>query len=285
MSFKSFALPAPAKLNLFLHVTGRRPDGYHELQTLFQFIDLCDQLEFRPAASGLTEVTPPLPGIEPGANLVWRAAQLLRERTGAPQGISIRVDKRIPEGGGLGGGSSDAATTLLALNHCWNLGLTPDELAGLGLELGADVPVFVRGHAAVAEGVGERLVPVDPETPWYLVIHPGCGVSTAAVFAHRELTRNTPSKKIPPFPSDGLRNDCEQVVRLEYSGVARALDWLSGHGEARLTGTGSCVFAAFGERQDAEAALREVPEAWKGYVVRGMNQSPLVSEMNRLFST
>ncbi len=285
MSRPPVALPAPAKLNLFLHVTGRRADGYHELQTLFQFIDLCDTLEFRSAGARRTEVEPHLPGIEPEANLVWRAAERLRSATGSRRGAAIRVTKRIPEGGGLGGGSSDAATTLLGLNHCWELGLDLDALASLGLELGADVPVFVHGHAALAEGIGERLTPVDPEEPWFLVLHPGFGVSTARVFAHRELTRNTPSKKIPPFPSDGLRNDCEQVVRQEYPGVGRALDWLSGYGAARLTGTGSCVFAAFGERRDAEAALREVPEGWKGYVARGMNQSPLATEMSRLFST
>ena len=278
--------PAPAKLNLFLHVVGRREDGYHELQTLFQFLDLEDRIGLAPRDDGRIRRVSDHPGIAEETDLVLRAARLLKDETGAGAGVDITVEKRIPVGGGLGGGSSDAATTLLALDRLWELGLGTERLAALGLRLGADVPVFVRGRAAWAEGVGERLEPVELETPWYLVIDPGCVVSTAAVFSHPALTRNSAPLRIRDFLTPGpeptlslaailaaARNDCEPVVRMLYPEVDEALRWLERFGDARMTGTGACVFASFAERDRAEQCLRSLPDAWKGFVARGLNRS------------
>jgi 4-diphosphocytidyl-2-C-methyl-D-erythritol kinase len=268
--------PAPAKLNLFLHVVGRRPDGYHELQTVFQLIDLCDFLSFRPTADG--SVTRPAgpAGIAEEEDLVVRAARLLQAETACPRGVEIRVDKRIPTGGGLGGGSSDAATTLVALNQLWGTGLSREALAELGLRLGADVPVFVGGKSGWAEGVGERLAPVDLPGRWFAVVRPDCAVGTAEVFQAPELTRNSPPTTITGFLSSGGRNDCEPVVRRRYPEVGAALDWLGDRGEARLTGTGSCVFAPAADEAAARRMLDGLPERWQGFVARGLNESPLL---------
>lgn len=271
--------PAPAKLNLMLHVVGRRPDGYHELQTVFQFIDRCDLLEFSLRPDGQVLRRTALPGVLPEADLVVRAARLLRETTGCRQGVEIRLHKNLPLGGGLGGGSSDAATTLVALNRLWQTGLVAEELAGLGLRLGADVPVFVRGRAAWAEGVGERLVPVDMPEPWYLVLAPNCEISTAAVFNDPELTRNSPNITITDFLAGAGWNDCEPVVRNRYPAVAEGLDWLGQFNRARLTGTGACVFAAFDTEDAARALLRRVPAAFPAFVARGLNRSPLLERV------
>ncbi|HEX4676407.1 MAG TPA: 4-(cytidine 5'-diphospho)-2-C-methyl-D-erythritol kinase [Steroidobacteraceae bacterium] len=271
--------PAPAKLNLFLHVTGRRPDGYHELQTLFQLIDLSDTVSLSVTDDGRIERPAGPAGVDPDSDLTVRAAKALQAATGCRAGASIRIAKRIPMGGGLGGGSSDAATVLLALNHLWGCRLPVDELARLGLPLGADVPVFVRGSSAWAEGVGERLVPVELLERWYVVIHPGVAVPTRDVFQSPELTRNTPVITIRAFfgpdGGSGSRNDCEPVVRARYPEVADALSWLGNFAPARLTGTGSCIFAAFGSAIDAERVAARAPDRWRSYVARGLNESPV----------
>ncbi|RME33278.1 MAG: 4-(cytidine 5'-diphospho)-2-C-methyl-D-erythritol kinase [Gammaproteobacteria bacterium] len=267
--------PAPAKINLFLHITGRRADGYHELQTVFQFIDLGDRLRFTPRTDGRILRLRGAEGVPEEDDLVVRAARILREETGCRAGVAIEVEKNIPQGGGLGGGSSDAATTLLLLNRIWGLGLGMDELARLGLRLGADVPVFVHGHAAWAEGVGERLQPLEPATPFYLLLHPGCEVATAGIFGAPELTRDTPPLKIADFLRGGGRNDCEPVVRARYPQVDEAMRWLEASGEPRLTGTGACIYAAFEEEHQARQVAARVPEQWRAWVVRGLNRSPL----------
>ncbi len=267
--------PAPAKLNLLLHVTGRRADGYHELQTLFQLIDLCDTIAVSVREDGRIERTAGPSQVEPDADLAIRAARSLQAAAGIRLGASLRVVKRIPLGGGLGGGSSDAATALLALNRLWGCGLSLEELARLGLSLGADVPVFVRGSSAWAEGVGERLTPVELPERWYAVIHPGVAVSTRVVLQSPELTRNSPLITIRAFFESGGRNDCEPVVRARYPEVADALDWLARWAPARLTGTGSCVFAACASAIDAERIAARVPDRWMSFVARGLNVSPV----------
>jgi len=268
--------PAPAKLNLMLRVVGRRPDGYHELQTVFQLIDRCDRLHFRIREDGNIRRLDGPAGVAPEHDLTVRAATALQRRSGCRLGADIRIEKRLPMGGGLGGGSSDAATTLVALNRLWRLGLEEDVLAGLGLALGADVPVFVRGRAAWGEGVGERLTPLELPTPWYLVLIPECHVATAAVFSAPELKRDSAPITLEAFLAGDTLNDCLSVVRNRYAPVAAALEWLGGHGEARLTGTGACVFAAFEEEHAAREVLEKVPEGWRGFVARGLNRSPLL---------
>ncbi len=269
--------PAPAKLNLFLHVIGRRPDGYHELQTVFQLIDLCDFLTFRPTDDGTISRPAGAPGFAWEDDLAVRAARLLQAETGCSRGVEIRIDKRIPPGGGLGGGSSDAATALVALNHVWGTGLPRETLAALGLRLGADVPVFVGGRSGWAEGVGERLTPLDLPGRWYAVVRPDCEVGTAGVFRAPELTRNTPPTTITGFLSSGGRNDCEPVVRRRHPEVAEALDWLAHRAQARLTGTGSCVFAPAADEAAARRMLEGLPGRWQGFVARGLNESPLLA--------
>ncbi|MFN3586667.1 MAG: 4-(cytidine 5'-diphospho)-2-C-methyl-D-erythritol kinase [Moraxellaceae bacterium] len=269
-------LPAPAKLNLFLHITGRRADGYHLLQTVFQFLDRADRLHFRARDDGELTLSPALPGVPPAQNLVLRAAQALRAHAGVRRGADIRLEKVLPMGGGIGGGSSDAASTLLALNRLWALDLPLPELARLGLALGADVPVFVQGRAAFAEGVGEMLTPVEIPENHYLVLTPNAHVSTAEVFSHADLTRHTPAITVAAFlggeASARLRNDCENVVRRMAPEVALALDWLAQHGPARMTGTGACCFLPCPDRATAEALLAASPIP--GFVACGMNVSP-----------
>jgi 4-diphosphocytidyl-2-C-methyl-D-erythritol kinase len=267
--------PAPAKLNLFLHITGRRPDGFHDLQTLFQLIDLCDEIAIEVRDDGQIERLAGPPEVPPETDLVVRAARALQAETGTPLGANLRIRKRIPMGGGLGGGSSDAATTLIALNHLWNLGLPPERLADIGLTLGSDVPVFVYGTSAWAEGRGERLTPVELPERWYTVIHPGVHVATAQIFQAPELTRNSPAITLRAFFQTGGRNDCESVVRTRFPEVASALDWLGGHAPARLTGTGACVFAAFERAIDAERVAAQVPDCWTSFVARALNTSPV----------
>ena len=267
--------PAPAKLNLFLHVTGRRPDGYHELQTLFQLVDLCDTLAIEVREDGCIERVGGLPDVPAEQDLAVRAARALQAATGTRLGASLRVIKRIPVGGGLGGGSSDAATALLALNHLWGGGLSRDALAELGLPLGADVPVFVRGFSAWAEGIGERLEPVMVPERWYVIVRPGVSVPTREVFQSPELTRNSPIITIRAFFESGGRNDCEPVVRAHWPEVAEALDWLGRYAPARLTGTGSCIFASVASPSEAERIAARVPDTWRSFVARGLNVSPL----------
>jgi len=272
--------PAPGKLNLFLHVVGRRPDGYHELQTAFQFIDLWDSLRFFARPRGVIERLGDVPGVAADDDLVVRAARLLAGRAGqAAPGVAIALEKRLPMGGGVGGGSSDAATVLVALNELWGLRLPVDEIAALGLQLGADVPVFVLGRAAWAEGVGEKLVPVDFAEPIYVLVHPGVAISTAEVFKAPELTRDSPVTTIAGFLQTGGRNDCEPVVRRRYREVGAALDWLGGFAPARLTGTGSCIYAPMPDAGHADAVLAQLPSRWRGWVTRGMNRSPLLERL------
>jgi 4-diphosphocytidyl-2-C-methyl-D-erythritol kinase len=273
--------PAPAKLNLFLHVTGRRADGYHELQTLFQLIDLCDTIAIEVRRDGRIERTAGVRDIEPEADLTVRAARTLKEASGTSYGASIAVTKRIPVGGGLGGGSSDAATTLLALNELWECGLTLAALSALAMPLGADVPVFVQGSSAWAEGIGERLTRVELPERWYLIVYPGVGVSTREVFQSPELTRNSPLITIRAFFETGGRNDCESVVRMRSPEVAEALEWLSRFAQPRLTGTGSCVFATFGNAAEAERLAARVPDRWKSFVARALSRSPAHEQLRQ----
>lgn len=268
-------LPAPGKLNLFLHVTGRREDGYHLLQTLFQLVDYCDELAFEARDDGKIELMTGAPGVDSNENLVVRAARLLKERSGSSRGVSIALDKRLPIGGGMGGGSSDAATTLVALDELWDLRLARAEMEALALELGADVPIFVRGRSAWAEGIGEELTPVELPPRWYLVIVPKNGVATAEVFASADLTRNSAPIKIADFLRGGARNDCEPVVRRLSTEVDRAINWLSQWGPARMTGTGSCVFLPCADRAEADEIYARLPGQWRGFVARGINESPL----------
>jgi 4-diphosphocytidyl-2-C-methyl-D-erythritol kinase len=268
--------PAPGKLNLFLHVLGRREDGYHELQTVFQFLDYGDSLAFDIHDVPEIRRQHPLAGIPENDDLSLRAARLLQAETGCRHGVTIAVEKRLPLGGGLGGGSSDAATTLVALNRLWGTGLDGAALAALGLRLGADVPVFVYGHAAWAEGVGEALQPVDLPEPWYLVVVPPCQVATAEIFAAADLTRNCTPITIRDFLDGAGENICEAVVCRLYPEVAGALDWLRRHQPAaRMSGTGSAVFAAFDQEADACALLSRLPKHLEGFVARGLNVSPL----------
>ncbi|MFC1772214.1 4-(cytidine 5'-diphospho)-2-C-methyl-D-erythritol kinase [Pseudomonadota bacterium] len=274
------AWPAPAKLNLFLHVTGQRADGYHELQTVFQFLDHGDRLWFDVNAKPGIALNGGLTGLQPGEDLVERAARCLAESAGIDPAVHIRIDKCLPAGGGLGGGSSDAATTLVALNRLWRLDYDVDRLAELALGLGADVPVFVRGMAAWAEGIGEQLTPMPTlDQPWYLVVNPQVSVSTAAVFSDPGLTRNGPSLKIPAFLSGAGVNHLESVVVKQYPEVGKALEWLSKHQSARMTGSGGCVFARCADKQQAEVILAELPAPWTGFVAQGRNLSPLQDKL------
>ncbi|MDO3723014.1 4-(cytidine 5'-diphospho)-2-C-methyl-D-erythritol kinase [Marinobacter sp. chi1] len=283
----SITLPSPAKLNLFLHIVGRRPDGYHELQTLFQFLDYGDDLTFTltPDQPGV-RLTESLPGVAEEDNLIIRAANALIDQARHPlPGVTISIDKRLPMGGGLGGGSSNAATTLVGLNHLWELNLSADALADIGLGLGADVPVFVRGHAAFGEGVGEQLTPANPPEDWFVVLKPDCSINTGKIFSEEGLTRDTPRIKIAPaFEGDAsrYRNDCEDVVRKLYPEVKESLDWLTQFGPARLTGTGACIFGRFPTESAARIIWESKPSGITGFVARGVNISPLHEKLTEL---
>ncbi|ARM85248.1 MULTISPECIES: 4-(cytidine 5'-diphospho)-2-C-methyl-D-erythritol kinase [Marinobacter] len=282
----SLVLPSPAKLNLFLHILGRRPDGYHELQTLFQFLNYGDTLTLTARTDGRIVLEQPLPGVPDEENLIVRAARQLAATAGhTTPGVSIAVDKQLPMGGGLGGGSSNAATTLVGLNRLWGLNRSLDELAELGLSLGADVPVFVRGHAAWGEGVGERLTDANPPEDWFLVIKPPCDISTKEIFSEQGLTRDTPGIKIAPaFEGDAsrYRNDCEDVVRRLYPEVHQSLEWLAQFGPARLTGTGACIFGRFPTESAARIIWESKPSGITGFVAQGVNISPLHKKLTEL---
>lgn len=275
-------LPAPAKLNLFLHILGRRADGYHELQTLFQFLDHADELHFAPREDGQIRLHTDVPGVPHDSNLIVRAARQLQEQSGCRLGADIWLDKHLPMGGGIGGGSSDAATTLVGLNHLWRLGWDEDRLAALGLGLGADVPVFVRGRAAFAEGVGEKLTPVELEEPWFLVAVPQVFVSTAEVFSDPELTRDTAPIKVRSLLGVDGRNDCQTVVEKRYPAVRNALMSLNKFTSARLTGTGACVFGSFPNQGDADKVRRQLPATLPSFVARGRNISLLHRKLQEL---
>ncbi|ROU10528.1 4-(cytidine 5'-diphospho)-2-C-methyl-D-erythritol kinase [Kluyvera ascorbata] len=273
--------PSPAKLNLFLYITGQRADGYHTLQTLFQFLDYGDTLTIVPRHDGQLRLLTPVDGVPNEENLIIRAARLLMKTAADTQrlpegsGADISIDKRLPMGGGLGGGSSNAATVLVALNHLWQCGLSEDELATIGLTLGADVPVFVRGHAAFAEGVGEVLTPVEVAEKWYLVAHPGVSIPTPVIFRDPELPRNTPVRSIETLLNCEFGNDCEVIARKRFREVDDVLSWLLEYAPSRLTGTGACVFAEFDTELAARQVLEQAPEWLQGFVAKGVNLSPL----------
>ena len=294
----SGSFPAPAKINLFLHVLGRRVDGYHNLQTVFQFLDRYDRIELTVRPDGLVNRTAGLKSIPVAQDLAVRAARCLQAASGCALGVDIGVYKHIPVGSGLGGGSSNAATVLVALDRLWNTHLGPDRLCALGLQLGADVPVFIRGRAAWAEGVGEILSPLRMREPWYLVVVPSATVKTSQIFSHPKLTRDSEPLKMTDFlqsesffdPSPAsigilpsLANDCEAIVCELFADIAMALDWLNSYAPARLTGTGSAVFAAFEVREQAEEVLAAMPTAngWTGWLAKGLNQSPLGPALDR----
>lgn len=280
-------LPAPAKLNLFLHIVGKRPDGYHELQTLFQFLDYSDQITFTltPDQPGV-RLAESIPGVTDEDNLIIRAAGALARLAGKTlPGVTLSIDKRLPMGGGLGGGSSNAATTLVGLNRLWQLNLGEDELAGIGLTLGADVPVFVRGRAAFGEGIGDILTPAEPPEDWFVVLKPDCEINTGKIFSQQGLTRDTPKITIrPAFEGDAsrYRNDCEDIVRKLYPEVRQSLDWLSQFGPARLTGTGACIFGRFPTESAARIIWESKPSGITGFVAKGVNYSPLHQKLTEL---
>ncbi|MFG0411096.1 4-(cytidine 5'-diphospho)-2-C-methyl-D-erythritol kinase [Pseudomonas sp. NY5710] len=278
----TLTLPAPAKLNLWLHIVGRRADGYHELETVFQFLDHGDELRFALRDDGVIQLHTPVEAVPHDSNLIVRAARKLQAQSGTPLGADIWLTKVLPMGGGIGGGSSDAATTLLALAHLWQLDWDEDRLAALGLSLGADVPVFVRGHAAFAQGVGEQLTPVDPEEPWYVVLVPQVSVSTAEIFSHPQLTRDSLPLKMRPVPKGNSRNDCQPVVEQNYPEVRNALNSLGKFTEARLTGTGSCVFGAFPSKAEADKVLALLSATQTGFVAKGSNVSMLHRKLQSL---
>lgn len=273
--------PAPAKLNLFLYITGQRKDGYHLLQTLFQFLDYGDTLTIRPRDDEQINLLTPVDGVDNEQNLIVRAARLLQQHCErydirpAQFGADIGIEKCLPMGGGLGGGSSNAATVLVALNHLWQSGLSVDTLAELGLQLGADVPVFVRGHSAFAEGIGEQLTPANPLEKWYLVAHPGVSIATPLIFGDPELTRNSPIRDLETLLNQTFVNDCEAIARKRFREVEQLLSWLLEYAPARLTGTGACVFAEFDTEFAARQVLDQAPEWLNGFVARGVNISPL----------
>jgi 4-diphosphocytidyl-2-C-methyl-D-erythritol kinase len=284
-------LPAPAKLNLFLHITGRRPDGYHNLETVFQLLDYGDELVFRTEGVSGLSLSCSEPALVTEDNLVLRAARLLAPLATQPAACHIHLEKRLPMGGGLGGGSSDAATTLLALNQLWQCGLSRSQLAELGLQLGADVPVFVNGHSAFASGVGEKLENQTLPPLWYVVLTPSCSVSTQQIFCHPELTRDSASTTMRAFPFSGSRNDCQAVSCQLYPVIAAALHWLdsmNGGFEARMTGTGASVFASFPNREQAQAVLERLgvervsfDPGCCGFIAQGVNVSPLITALSQ----
>jgi len=273
--------PSPAKLNLFLHILGRYENGYHQLQSLFQMLDYGDRLAFTVVQNSTIEMATPLEGVPEDENLIIKAARLLAKETGYKGGVSISLDKRLPMGGGIGGGSSNAATTLVALNHLWGTGLQEDALAELGLSLGADVPIFVRGLTAFAGGVGEEITAAPQEEKYYLVANPNVHVSTAEVFTSPDLPRNTPAMKWEDYKFENTHNDCQQLVANCHPEVAKLLQWLVHYAPSRMTGTGACVFAAFSDYTLAEQVKAEMPDTWQSFVAKGVNRSPLLDKLEQ----
>lgn len=266
---------APAKINRFLHITGQRADGYHELQTVFQFLDYADELSFEILEHEDIVLSKPLPGVKPEHDLTVRAARLLQQSANCSKGVRITINKRLPMGGGLGGGSSDAATTLVALNQLWQLNLDRLHLAELGVQLGADVPIFVHGCSAWAEGVGEEITAIQLDEPWFVVLNPSVSVSTAEIFASPSLPRDCVPITIEQFLSGAGSNVCEPVVCQLYPEIQAALHWLEQFAPARMTGTGACVFAAVASEQQARQIVTQSPEQYQAFAARGQNISPL----------
>jgi 4-diphosphocytidyl-2-C-methyl-D-erythritol kinase len=274
--------PSPAKLNLFLYITGQRADGYHELQTLFQFLDYSDTLTITPTHRGEIQLLTPMAGVQHDDNLIVKAARLLKEQTGSSDGADITIDKILPMGGGLGGGSSNAATVLVALNKLWGCGLSRRQLAEIGLRLGADVPVFIYGHAAFAEGIGEQLCPAEPEEKWYLVANPGIAIPTPAIFGDPELKRDSKKRDLNELLNQPFSNNCEYIARKRFSEVEQLISWLLQYAPSRLTGTGACVFAEFDTEFAAREVLNKAPDWLRGFVARGVNTSPLYRMLSGL---
>lgn len=274
--------PSPAKLNLFLHITGQRANGYHDLQTVFQFIDLYDDIHIRTTEKSDIELLTPIAGVANKDNLIVKAAELLKKSSGCSLGAEIKIDKILPMGGGLGGGSSNAATILLALNALWQTNLSLAELAKLGLTLGADVPIFIHGYAAFAEGIGEHLTPVSPTEYWYLITRPDCSISTAEVFQSEGLTRNTPKISVDNFDIDLCHNDCQTLVIKHYPKVAKLLAWLVEYAPSRMTGTGACIFSRFPTENEARLIQSQLPDDVSSFVAKGLNQSPLHKVLSTL---
>lgn len=271
--------PAPAKLNLMLRITGRREDGYHLLQTVFQMTDLCDWLTFHPLEEDEVRLQNPIPGVPQEQDLIVRAANLLKQETGCQEGVCVELEKNIPMGGGLGGGSSDAATTLLVLNHLWDLNVSKARLMELGLQLGADVPVFIFGYAAWGEGVGEKLEKLDIPEKHLVILQPDCHIDTKEIFLHKELTRDSKSITMVEFLAGDHKNDCSSVVCKSYQIVEKAMEDLSLYSEGRLTGTGACVFAEFDSEELANNAFKELNKRWNAYLTKGKNKSPLLETL------
>ena len=267
--------PSPAKLNLFLYINGRTENGYHELQTLFQFVDHGDELTIQANDSGEITISPEIEGVPLKDNMIWKAATALQRFANCSYGAHIDLHKILPMGGGIGGGSSNAATALVALNYLWQTNLSDDELAEIGLALGADVPVFVRGFSAFAEGVGEKLSPAHPDEKWYLVVRPNVSIATSDIFRHPDLTRNTPKRDLETLLNTPSVNDCEKIVRMLYPEVDKQLSWLLQYAPSRLTGTGSCVFAEFSSKSEAETILAQLSDKVSAFVAQGRNISPL----------
>lgn len=279
--------PAPAKINLFLHITGRRDDGYHLLQSVFQFLDFSDELQFNIRTDGEVHRVNDVPNLAEQDDLIIRAAKCLQQKTQTTQGVDIQLNKKLPMGGGVGGGSSDAATTLVALNYLWQTGLDLNQLMALGLSLGADVPVFIKGEAAFAEGVGESLQAIHLPEPWFLLIKPSVHVSTAEIFNDPQLTRNSSAIRICDLQTGvigigDLTNVCEPVAAQHYPEIAEVIEYLKQYGKPRMTGTGACVFSPFETQAAAQTVLAGLPEKWSGFVARGMNQSPLQQYLQKL---
>ena len=278
----SISLPSPAKLNLFLHILDRREDGYHNLQTLFQLLDYGDQLSFSINKQPEINVISDLKDVKPQDNLVFKAARALQQATNCSWGCEIQLAKKIPMGAGLGGGSSNAATTLVGLNSLWQCNLSHDQLAEIGSDLGADIPVFVKGLSAFAEGIGDKLTPISLNPIWYLVVTPKIKVSTEQIFCHSELTRNAPAIKIRALSEELYRNDCQSVVETLHPEVKQVSDWLKCYGNPLMTGTGASVYCRFDSQQEAKKAQQTVPNSWSSFVAKGINQSPLHKQLENL---
>ena len=277
--------PAPAKLNLMLRIVGQRSDGYHLLQTVFQFVEICDWLRFHPVDNGEIRLLKVTPGVPEGEDLTVRAAKLLQAETGCNMGVCIEMEKNLPMGGGLGGGSSDAATTLVALNTLWGLNLPKEKLLSLGLRLGADVPVFIYGHSSWGEGVGEQLCEIDIPEQWVVILKPDCHVNTKEIFSAKDLTRNSKSIKMLDFIAGDRQNDCLETVCRLYPKVGEALQQLAVYAEARLTGTGACVFAQFESHEKAAEAYQNLKGKWTAYLTKGINRSPLFAKHDVVYLT
>lgn len=282
-SASKLSILSPGKLNLFLHINGQLPNGYHELQSVFQFFDHGDDMEFELNDTNSVNFSCNIDELSGNDNLIVKAAKALLNKSQELHGVNIHLHKRLPTGGGVGGGSSNAATTLLALNKLWELNLSIDELANIGLTLGADVPVFVRGYCAFAEGVGEKLTPYNAEEKWYLIAHPGCHISTQKIFTHPDLPRNTPKLNIEQLDHAHLHNDCEALVKKEYSEVAITLRWLVEYAPAKMTGTGACCFAEFDTESSALEAMKSKPDFVTCFVAKGLNRSPVHTALGYVF--